>query len=181
MSSKRIEKRLILINRDFQLRYVSVAVGLGIVTSVLSAILILYPLFQFEILRIPRFLPWPILSMMIFAALLNVAIIAIVGLYITHRIAGPMFALVRAFRRVENGGWQTELKVRSGDDLLYVVRNFNEMVSGIGQLASKDADALFEIAQKCTDENLKLKVLELESQIRSRLQLPVKATNRGLT
>jgi hypothetical protein len=179
MTTKRVEKRLILINRDFQLRYVGAAVGLGIVTSLLSAVLILYPLFQFEILRIPRFLPWPILAMMIFAAILNVAVIAIVGLYITHRIAGPMFALARAFRRVESGGWRTELRVRSGDDLLYLVRNFNEMVSGIAQLASHDADELCEIAQGCQDESLKLKLLKMESQIRSRLQLPATTAQRG--
>ncbi|MCX6129316.1 MAG: hypothetical protein NTX25_09680, partial [Proteobacteria bacterium] len=60
----RQKQRLILINRDFQFRYTGAAVLVGLLSTTLTCSVILYPLYQFEILRIPRFLPWPILIVM---------------------------------------------------------------------------------------------------------------------
>src|SRR4051812_38187621 len=88
-------KRLYLINRDFQLRYTRLAVVVGLVSTALTLFLILFPLFWFRIVRYPNFVPVPFMWAIGVAAVLNVLIVAFLGIVITHRIAGPMFSLVR--------------------------------------------------------------------------------------
>ena len=95
-------KRIYLVNRDLQLRYTYAAVLVGMVTTILTIIIILYPLYSFEILRIPKFLPLPILISMGFASMVNILIVGYFGIIITHRIAGPVYALVKGFRKVDN-------------------------------------------------------------------------------
>ncbi len=65
-------KRIYLINRDFQLRYAYAAVFVGLMSTIVTTTVLLYPLYKFEIVRIPQFLPLPIMSAMVAAALINV-------------------------------------------------------------------------------------------------------------
>ena len=150
----RQKQRLILINRDFQFRYTGAAVLVGLLSTILTTSVILYPLYQFEILRIPRFLPWPILSVMLIAALLNIGLVGFMGILLTHRLAGPMYSLVRQFRRVEEGRWYGQMKIRDGDDMRYVVRNFNAMLEAINQQAFIDFEKLRRIRELLVADNL---------------------------
>ena len=134
--------RIILVNRDFQFRYTGAAILVGLLSTVLTTTLILFPLYQFEILRIPRFLPIPILTVMGLAGLLNIGLVGFMGILLTHRIAGPMYSLVRHFRRIEDGRWYGQMRVREGDDMKYLVRNFNAMLESINHQSHMDFDKL---------------------------------------
>lgn len=169
-------KRIYLINRDLQLRYTYAAVLVGMVTTILTAIIILYPLYSFEILRIPKFLPLPILISMIFASIINILMVGYFGVIITHRIAGPVYALVKAFRRIGYGHWLGYLQVRQYDDLKYLVRHFNEMVDHLVDFAKKDIVHIQEIISLAQDTSLDnkdliiMKLKNLESRIQDRLK-----------
>lgn len=167
-------KKLYLVNRDFQLRYTGVAVLVGFSTTILTIVLILFPLYQFEILRIPRFLPWPILGMMAIAAIANISLVGILGIFITHRIAGPMYSLVREFRKIEEGSWAGEMRQRDGDDMRYVVRNFNAMLASLTGRLRKDIETIKELEKKLQEggeaEPLSKKLAELRIDLETRLQ-----------
>lgn len=147
MNPKKTYKKIYLINRDFQFRYTGAAVVVGLMSTALTTILILYPLYQFEILRIPKFLPPPVLFLMAVAAMINVFMVGFMGIFLTHRIAGPMYSMVRFFRTVEQGYLGARLKVRDGDELGYLVRNINAMMEGLSQAMKKDSDVLASIAE----------------------------------
>jgi signal peptidase II len=138
-------KKIYLVNRDFQLRYTKVAIGVAVISTLLSAVVILYPLYVFEILRIPKFLPLPILGAMLFSVLLNIALIGFLGVLITHRLAGPIYALTREFRKIGGRLWGSTLKIRSDDDLKYLVRCFNEMSEELVKVAESDLETLVQI------------------------------------
>lgn len=135
-------KKILLVNRDFQLRYTKAAITVAIISTVLSVAVVLYPLYTFEILRIPKFLPTPILLAMGCAVLINVALIGFLGVLITHRLAGPIYSLTREFRKISGGIWGNQLKVRAEDDLKYLVRSYNEMSEGLAKIAEEDLAAL---------------------------------------
>jgi len=175
MSSKsqRHQKKLYLVNRDFQLRYASAAALVGLLSTALTTTLILVPLYQFEILRIPRFLPWPVLVMMLAAAVVNVTLVGLMAIHVTHRLAGPMFSLVRQIRRIEEGQWFGALKLRDGDELRYIARNFNEMLSAIHKRAEDDLTIVQSVKQNIeqgAESAAALKqLLELEESLENRL------------
>jgi signal peptidase II len=131
-------KKTYLINRDFQLRYTRIAVSVGVVSTLVTLVLVLYPLVQFQIIRFPNFVPPPFLWAIAVAAVLNVLIVACLGILITHRIAGPMFALVRHMHLVRAGSYAPPLRVRDRDDLKYLVRNYNELIEHLRAVAARD-------------------------------------------
>ena len=57
--------------------------------------------------------------------------VALIGVYVTHSIAGPMYAIVREFRKVEQGDWSGNMRQRKNDDLRYLVRNYNAMMGAL--------------------------------------------------
>jgi methyl-accepting chemotaxis protein len=144
-------KRLYLINRDFQLRYTRVAVLVGIVSTALTVFIILFPLVQFRVIRFPNFVPAPFLWAMSVAAVLNFLIVAMMGILITHRIAGPMFSLVRHIRMIQGGRLSPPLQVRENDDLKYLVRNFNELLDYLRVTITNDKAQVDAIAARLAD------------------------------
>lgn len=138
-------KRIVLINRDFQLKYAWAASIVGLSSTALTSLLILYPLYKFEILRIVNFVPLPIMGVMLVAAIVNVVIVGVMTIYLTHKVVGPLYGLVRSFRVIEDGDWESELKTRDGDELNYVVRNFNGMMASIVSKIKADGEKIKEI------------------------------------
>ena len=145
--TRRVEKKIILVNRDFQLRYAYAAAFVGLVSTLVTAFVILSPLYYFNILRIGVMPPLPILSVMFSAIVINVLMIGFFGVYLTHRIAGPMYSLVREMRRIGMGSWGRFLKTRDTDDIQYVIRNFNEMAEGLVNLTREDIAYLDELGE----------------------------------
>lgn len=144
-------KKLILINRDFQVRYIRIALAVAAASTVVSLFMVLYPLFYLNILRWPHFVPPPFMAAMAVAAVINFAIVAWLGMHVTHRIAGPMFSLVRHFRHLQMGKIPPPIRLRDSDDLKYVARNFNEALIALDEEARKSRDlakGLVEALQK---------------------------------
>lgn len=67
------------------------------------------------------------------ALLLGIVGVLILGLFYSHRIAGPMFALKRVLQRVQNGDLGTAMHIRATDEFHDVEASFNQMVEGLNQ------------------------------------------------
>ncbi|MDA9950944.1 hypothetical protein N9D31_00070 [Oligoflexaceae bacterium] len=162
-------KRIYLINRDFQLRYSFAASVVGLLTTLMTSAVIIVPLFTFEILKTTRFLPTPILVGMIVACLVNISIILAMGIFVTHRIAGPMYSLVRSFRSITEGNYRSSVRVRDDDDLKYVVRNFNEMVETLESNTKADIARLQELLDSEESPERKQLVANLLKSLEERI------------
>lgn len=140
-------KRIFLINRDFQFRYAGAGVVAGLVSTLVTAVLIIYPLFAFKILTIGFFLPWPIFLTITAAILINSMIQVLFGILLTHRIAGPIFNLIRHFRMIGRGKWNLQMRKRKLDELGIVVRHFNEMSAEITKTVLADIESIEKIKE----------------------------------
>jgi hypothetical protein len=145
MIQRFISKKIWLVNRDFQLRYTGAGLAAGFISTVITATLILYPLFTFKIITIGLFLPLPIFACMILAAILNGLVQMWFGIVLTHKIAGPMFSLIRHLRKIGAGHWNIKMRLRDGDDLRMVVRHLNEMTDQLVNVTRQDLDTLDKI------------------------------------
>jgi methyl-accepting chemotaxis protein len=142
MITKLLPKRIWLVNRDLQFRYTGAGVVAGLASTALTAALILYPLFSFKILTLGIFLPLPIMIAMIGAAILNCIVQIFFGIILTHRIAGPMFSLVRHLRLIASGKWRLSVRHRKGDELQILARHLNEMSDSLVATATRDIERL---------------------------------------
>ncbi len=167
--------RLYLINRDFQLRYMGVALAVGLGSTTVTLAVILIPLFQLNILRFPNFLPTPFIWGMVLAAIANFVIVAGMSILITHRIAGPMFSMVRYLHLVKERRAMVPLKVRENDDLRFLVRNINDFFEFLNGQVLKDSqsfDAALQLLE-ASDESDRLKGMGLLRELRNDLDLRI--------
>jgi len=58
-------------------------------------------------------------------------LLAIIVIFISHRIAGPLYRLKMYMEKVENGDYSVKLKFRKNDSIHDVAESFNRMVEGI--------------------------------------------------
>ena len=64
--------------------------------------------------------------------LVLISIVTLAGIFITHRIAGPIFALQRRMKEILNGEMKDKsLRIREGDEFQYLIDTFNEMTSSL--------------------------------------------------
>lgn len=138
----RRKKRIYMVNRDFQMRYIRSAVLVAVCSTALTMFLILYPLFYLNVLRFPNFLPTPFLVAAVAAAVLNFSMIAWLGVHLSHRIAGPVFAMVRFLRVMASGNYSGQMRVRESDELKYLTRHLNELADALRDRTREDLAAL---------------------------------------
>ncbi|UCD05967.1 MAG: methyl-accepting chemotaxis protein [candidate division WOR-3 bacterium] len=60
-------------------------------------------------------------------------VLGIVCIFVSHRIAGPLYRLKMFMEKVENGDYTVNLRFRKGDAIHDVADSFNRMVDGIKQ------------------------------------------------
>jgi HAMP domain-containing protein len=66
-------------------------------------------------------------------------ILAAIIIFISHRIAGPLFRLKQYMEKVENGDFSAELKFRKHDAIHDVAESFNRMVASIKRRINNSA------------------------------------------
>jgi methyl-accepting chemotaxis protein len=179
MAQEKPGKKLYLVNRDFQFRYTRISVAIGVVSTFLTCTVILYPLYLFKILVVPQFLPAPILASMVAAALINISLLVVFGILLSHKIAGPMFSMVRHVRKIASGDWNTQMRSRAGDDLQFVVRNLNDLSTALVDATKSDIEILDKALAQPLDEKSKTLLTELKSRLLKRIQSTAPTFNKA--
>jgi methyl-accepting chemotaxis protein len=96
--------------------------------SLLVAVILINSLAIFTILLNPPFLEFIEFNQTLALAGLEVVIVAIVGyfsLILSHKIAGPAYALVRDLKRVADGDLTVRTRLRKGDFHMEIADAFN--------------------------------------------------------
>lgn len=137
-----IRRRRYIIAPEFQFRYVGViliAVFLVAITCILttyySSISILgeklsyvYPQGRLAItLR-------EINMIVLYRVLILVPFIALVGIFLSHRIAGPAYRIARSLREIGKGDFDISIRLRKNDELKEVADAINDMVADLKSL-----------------------------------------------
>lgn len=147
MSHVPVTKKIFLVNRDFQFRYTFAGLAAGCVSTLITATAILYPLYAFKILTIGIYLPWPIFVAMGAAVFFNILVQFAFGILLTHKVAGPMFSLIKNIRKLAAGQWNLKMQTRAGDDLQMIVRHLNELSENMVRATQADLNHLAIISE----------------------------------
>lgn len=59
------------------------------------------------------------------------ALMAFLGLVISHKAAGPLYHFKRVFREIRDGKRSSRIRLRAGDEFQDVAQTFNEMMDKI--------------------------------------------------
>lgn len=80
-------------------------------------------------------------------------VLAIVWVYLTHRIAGPVYKLKLLFSKIDGKNLRIESRLRKGDELQDAFESFERMVARLRKDRERRAAKLSEIAEAIEGEN----------------------------
>ncbi len=151
---KRVRRRTFLIDRKFQLKYTMIIVLVGVVVSALLGYFI-YRLNQenrdllgidetmmAEVQKIDSYTMYYLVGFVVVMAL----VLFIWGIFITHRVAGPIFIISRYLRQLGQGDVPQTRPLRKGDELKEFFDTFSGMLNSLKQRNVEEAQLLEKIA-----------------------------------
>lgn len=136
MENKPYARRRLIIQKEFQLKYVGVILAVMFLSAVISGYTIyynswvllgsklanIYP--QGRLVQIFKSVNIRLAVSMFFVAVLCVG----VGIITSHRIAGPVYRMIRFLGSVTNGDYSQRLRLRKKDELKDLAEAINKLV-----------------------------------------------------
>jgi methyl-accepting chemotaxis protein len=93
---------------------------------------------QAALIRHQRMLIWSLVA----GLALMVVLIGMLGIYFTHKVAGPVFKMKRLLRQVGEGSLRVEARLRKGDELQDFFDAFTQMIAGLRKFERAQLDEL---------------------------------------
>lgn len=167
------------IDKEFQRNFILKFCGLVVLTSVISGVALYLFLrntvttafvnSRLSIVSTSDYVvPSLIVSSLISVALVGIAT-AIVVMYLSHRIAGPLYNIERSIKEVGKGDLTTKIQLRSTDEMAKLAGCINEMTdnlkNSISEIKSKSVDLGKAIDAQERRENLTQKKEELSRAV----------------
>lgn len=134
-SPKRVRRRTFLIDRKFQLKYTFIIVLVGVLVSALLGFFIYHQMIEntnllgidaemgAQVEKLDSYTMYYLVSFVVVMALF----LFVWGIFITHRVAGPIFIISRYLREIREGVFPQTRPLRKGDEL----KSFFETFSGM--------------------------------------------------
>jgi nitrogen fixation/metabolism regulation signal transduction histidine kinase len=79
-----------------------------------------------------------VLAVILFLTICNIT----VGVYLSHKVAGPLYRFVMCSREVANGNLKIQVNLRKGDELRELEESFNEMTERLRSYVRRDREII---------------------------------------
>lgn len=162
--SNRVKRRIYLIKKKFQFRVIGVIILISAIFATVTGITLyglLNEAFGFSYLKSlfgAKEVSDILVPVIIITQLVGLIVIAVIGLFVSHRMAGPIYRLEKVAEQIGDGDLSFKVRLRKGDEFQELadaidtmVRKLRERVSIIKEVASdliKKQEALQDVAAK---------------------------------
>lgn len=138
------KRSTVLIKKKLQLRYF----GLIFLGMALSAAMVALDVYYFSVGSLN-----PLLILKLFILLV---VVFVISLFISHRVAGPIYNFEKSARIVAEGNLTHQVFLRKKDELTELQSQFNGMVQSLRVFAVKDREASQNLSRRLNDFASKL-------------------------
>jgi|GEM_PF-1638075 len=166
MQKHRRKLRNYLINKRFQLKYTFMIIGLCTILVVLLSIPLYRTVSYASDQLVAQALQNPMYSsdaqvnlliksverdkqktIIILAAFLITLLIglSLSSIYVTHKIAGPMYKMMKLLSGVHGNNLRMDGRLRKGDELVELFQSFDDMLERLRQYRREEISALLEV------------------------------------
>ena len=136
MEQKSYRRRRYIVKKEFQLKYVGLIVAVMLLSAVISGYTIYYNSWVLLGEKLANVYPQGMLvqifrsvNMRLFVAMFFVAIICVgISILASHRIAGPVFRMIRFLGKVTAGDYSQRIHLRKKDELKDLAEAINKLV-----------------------------------------------------
>ena len=85
------------------------------------------------------------------------------SIFLTHKIAGPMFKLGQYFKELENGNLAARIQFRKFDEGHHLARQFNEMAAKLDASVGKMKRTIHQMPSETVSEELKIELSKFKT------------------
>lgn len=136
MEKKTYKRRQFFVAKQFQLKYIGLILAVMLLTAIITGYSIYYHSWtllgeklanvypQGRLVQIFRSVNTRLAINMVFVTILCV----VVGVFASHRIAGPIFRMIKFLDNVTSGDYSKRLKLREKDELTDLANAINRLV-----------------------------------------------------
>lgn len=133
------KRKQYLVAKKFQLRYVGLILALVFLTGILCAYVVYYTsmiLFGDKLANVyPQGRLISIVNMVnlriLFSLVLITPLVVIIGIYASHKIAGPIFRIEKYLNGMASGEFSTPLTLRKNDELVSLAEGINRVAESM--------------------------------------------------
>lgn len=149
-ADKKFQRRTMLVKRSLQYKYIASIFVCVVLAVILIGMDLYYTLYKLILLDNPSLVPLlqHANSVFIVRVLLYLAIVFVVALIISNRLAGPIYRFEKSAQEVGSGNLTHRVSLRTGDELLELQEEFNAMVSGLQSLVQKDRNLVTRLSAR---------------------------------
>jgi len=146
VAQQTFKRKQIYINMDLQFKYSLVLIFTMFIEMIIVGLAVMY-VFSQPKPDVPGaniyFIYRVVLAIIIFLTLCNIT----AGVYLSHKIAGPLFRFVMCTREVANGNVKIMVNLRKGDEMKELEASFNDMTERIRSVVREDRQRLSDVAE----------------------------------
>ena len=144
------KRKQYLVARKFQLKYVGIILMLVFLTGILCSYVVYYTamfLFGDKLANVyPQGRLMSIVNTVniriLLSLLLITPLIVVIGIYASHRIAGPIYRIEKFLDGMASGEFSTPLRLRKKDELINLADGINRAVEGIKTTIRQEREIL---------------------------------------
>ena len=142
------------IAKKFQLKYVGMILLLVSLTAVMCSYVIYYTMMLTMGDKLANVYPQgrliSIVNMVNFRILMSILLVAplvvIIGIYASHKIAGPIYRIEKFLGSMANGDISLPLTLRRNDELMSLASGINRVIDSVKESVNKERTALGNIS-----------------------------------
>lgn len=177
---QRFQRKTVLVKRSLQLKYIGMVFLSVLVASMIVGGDVYYSLMRVMLTECPsvtdRIAQFN--TVLLVKVALYLALMLLISLYVSHRFAGPIYRFEKSCQSLSGGDLTHRVSLRTGDELMELQEEFNDMAAALQALVQKDrnlalrlSERVEEIAKKASDgavrEDLKSLKVELDHLTKS--------------
>lgn len=170
---QRFQRKTVLVKRTLQLKYIGMVFLSVLVASLLVGGDVYYSLSRVMLTECPSVADRVVQfnSIILVKIALYLGLMLLISLYVSHRFAGPIYRFEKSAQAAAGGDLTHRVSLRTGDELMELQEEFNEMLAALQVLVQKDRNLAArlsaraeELSRKASDESLRddLKALKVE-------------------
>jgi len=147
MPEQKYKRKILLIDRKFQYKYVFVLLSLLLISVFMVAFTTFYVIWN-QVIDEFFFVPeaakklshifvsttWMVAAASVILGVLS----AMAGIFLSHKIAGPIYRVKKVAEQLKTGDLSAVVRFRKGDDLQELADTLNDMIAGIKGMVSED-------------------------------------------
>ncbi len=161
---KKYKRHIYIINKSFQFKYLFIIIGVMLVTVVSVSFTTFYIIWS-NVIKEYFFIPEAskklvnifikTSELLIIPIIILLVIFSLIGIFYSHKIAGPLFRVKRICDELAKGNLNQHVKFRKGDEFHDIAESLNKVINGLKSLVKENRqiiDRIFLITQKLKND-----------------------------